>query len=123
MNELSRERQLESILHAYLQAVDAGQVPDQGELLSQHPEFVEELREFLRTNDDVRAVTDPNVDPITLVKDGTLAKLWSEGKLKPSIFFSGPYKRYVAAHDLVDQYIFKMYVPDEPLKQRPRPGA
>jgi hypothetical protein len=86
-------------------------------------EVDEDLREYLRNNDDVRAVTDPNVDPITLVKDGTLAKLWSEGKLKPSIFFSGAYKRYVAAHDLVDQYIFKMYVPDEPLKQRPRPGA
>jgi hypothetical protein len=86
-------------------------------------EVDEELREFLRGNADVRASTDPNVDPIALVEDGTLAKLWAEGKLNPSIFFSKPYKRYVAAHDLVDQYIFKMYAPVEPLVQRPRPGA
>jgi hypothetical protein len=84
-------------------------------------EVDEELREFLRNDADVKRLVDPAVDPITLVKDGTLAKLWADGKLRSSIFFAGPYKRYVAAHDLVDQYLFKVFVPDEPLKQRPRP--
>ncbi|MBI1830035.1 MAG: serine/threonine protein kinase [Planctomycetes bacterium] len=46
MSESSRERQVESILHAYLQAVDAGQKPDPEELLRQHPDLAEELREF-----------------------------------------------------------------------------
>ena len=46
MNEPSREQKLESILHAYLQAVDAGQAPDREAPLRQHPEFAGELREF-----------------------------------------------------------------------------
>ena len=46
MSEPTRQRQLESILHAYLQAIDAGQKPDREELLRQHPEVADELREF-----------------------------------------------------------------------------
>lgn len=46
MNEPSRERRLEEIVHAYLQAIDAGQAPDQAEVLGRHPEFAVELREF-----------------------------------------------------------------------------
>jgi len=46
MNEPSRERQLETILHAYLQAVDAGDKPDQAELLRQHPDLADDLRDF-----------------------------------------------------------------------------
>src|SRR4051812_34032061 len=46
MSEPSREQKLESILHAYLQAADAGQQPDREELVRQHPELVGELREF-----------------------------------------------------------------------------
>ena len=46
MNEPSREQKLEAILHAYLQAADAGQQPDREELLRQHPDLVGELREF-----------------------------------------------------------------------------
>jgi eukaryotic-like serine/threonine-protein kinase len=46
MNEPSHEKQLESILHAYLQAVDAGGKQDRDELLRQHPDLADELREF-----------------------------------------------------------------------------
>src|SRR4051812_18248280 len=46
MSEPSREQKLESILHAYLQAADAGEQPDREELLRQHPELVAELGEF-----------------------------------------------------------------------------
>ena len=46
MSEPSRERQLESILHAYLQDVDAGKKPDREELLLRHPTLADELREF-----------------------------------------------------------------------------
>ena len=48
MNEPSREKQLESILHGYLQAVDAGQHPDREELLRKHPDLADDLREFFR---------------------------------------------------------------------------
>jgi len=46
MNEPSRDKQLEAILHSYLQAVDAGQNPDREELLRRYPDFADELREF-----------------------------------------------------------------------------
>ena len=46
MSELSRDKQLESILHGYLQAVDAGQNPDRDDLLRRHPELADDLREF-----------------------------------------------------------------------------
>jgi hypothetical protein len=46
MSESSREKQLEAILHGYLQAVDAGQNPDREELLRRYPDFADELREF-----------------------------------------------------------------------------
>jgi serine/threonine protein kinase len=41
-----REQRLHEILHAYLQAVDAGQNPDPQELMRQHPEFDAELAAF-----------------------------------------------------------------------------
>jgi eukaryotic-like serine/threonine-protein kinase len=46
MNEPSHERQLETILHAYLQAVDAGDKPDRADLLRKHPDLADELRNF-----------------------------------------------------------------------------
>jgi serine/threonine-protein kinase len=46
-------RQLEAILHAYLQAVDAGQAPDREALLRQHSEFASELASFFTNQDAV----------------------------------------------------------------------
>src|SRR5438046_2612266 len=46
MSEPSRERQLESILHAYLQDVDSGKKPDRDELLRRHPALADDLGEF-----------------------------------------------------------------------------
>lgn len=46
MNESARERELESILHAYLQALDAGQNPDHEEWLKRNPVFADDLRAF-----------------------------------------------------------------------------
>jgi serine/threonine-protein kinase len=40
------ERRLHEILHAHLQALDAGQVPDQQEILRQHPDLAAELAAF-----------------------------------------------------------------------------
>jgi WD40 repeat protein/tRNA A-37 threonylcarbamoyl transferase component Bud32 len=40
------EQRLQEILHAYLQAIDAGQAPDQEEIVRQHPDLADELRAF-----------------------------------------------------------------------------
>src|SRR5438874_4558915 len=42
----SREQRLHEILHSFLQAVDAGQAPNQQEFVRQHPEFAAELEAF-----------------------------------------------------------------------------
>lgn len=44
----SREQRLEEILVAYLRAVDAGERPDQPQLLARHPDLADELEEFFR---------------------------------------------------------------------------
>jgi hypothetical protein len=46
MSELSREQQLDAILHSYLQGADAGQKPDPAEMVRRHPAFAEDLRAF-----------------------------------------------------------------------------
>ncbi|MBM3994309.1 MAG: hypothetical protein FJ303_09185 [Planctomycetes bacterium] len=43
---MSASSQIDSILHAYLQAIDAGQKPDPEEIVRQHPECADELRAF-----------------------------------------------------------------------------
>ena len=43
---MDREQLLDEIVTAYLKAVEAGQQPDQAELLARHPDLADELREF-----------------------------------------------------------------------------
>jgi serine/threonine-protein kinase len=43
-----REQRLQAILHAYLQAVDAGQAPVQENLPRQHPDLAPDLEAFFR---------------------------------------------------------------------------
>jgi hypothetical protein len=52
-SDSERDRQLEAILHTYLQAVDASQAPDRDALLRQHPEFASELAAFFAGQDEV----------------------------------------------------------------------
>jgi len=54
-----RDRQVNEIITAYLQAVDAGQTPDRQEWLRQYPEFAAELQAFLADYERVDRMAEP----------------------------------------------------------------
>jgi hypothetical protein len=55
----SREERVNAILAAYLDAVAAGQVPDQAELLARHPDLAAELASFFAQDDQLRQLAEP----------------------------------------------------------------
>jgi hypothetical protein len=61
-----RDDPLQSILVAYLEAVEAGRTPDRPELLARHPEFAAELTEFLANLDRIERVAAPLRPPVLL---------------------------------------------------------
>jgi WD40 repeat protein len=97
MNPLSdgstKDRRLEEILHAYLQAVDAGQAPDRGELLRQHPEFAAELAAFFADQDEVARLAQGMADPAGLTSAS------AEGGVPPV----GTQLRYFGDYELLEE--------------------
>ena len=55
----SADPRFERILADYLHAVEAGQSPDRGALLAQHPDLAGELGEFFRNHDAVERIAKP----------------------------------------------------------------
>ena len=54
-----RNPRLEAIILAYLQALDAGQVPDRVDLLARHPDLATELTEFFAAQDGIAPLLAP----------------------------------------------------------------
>ncbi len=54
-----RQRRLEEVLVAYLEAVESGAEPNQQELLGRHPEFADELAEFIAGRHQVDELAAP----------------------------------------------------------------
>src|SRR5712692_3857542 len=57
--EAEREQRLNDILLAYVEAVEAGHVPDRRQLLALYPEFASELSEFFDGRDQVEVMSAP----------------------------------------------------------------
>jgi hypothetical protein len=58
-DDSEREKRLNQVLLAYLEAIQEGRVPDRRQLLSDHPEFTEELKEFLALRDQIDRLAAP----------------------------------------------------------------
>jgi WD40 repeat protein len=60
---MDREQRLDQVITDYLQAVDAGQPPDETEWLARHPDLAEELRSFLAGQRSLERVATPLRSP------------------------------------------------------------
>jgi tRNA A-37 threonylcarbamoyl transferase component Bud32 len=55
----ARDQRLQDVLLLYMQAVDAGQLPDREELLRRHPDLADELRSFFDDQDRLERLARP----------------------------------------------------------------
>jgi serine/threonine protein kinase len=59
ISEAEREQRLNDILLAYVEAVEAGHVPDRRQLLALYPEFASELSDFFEGRDRIEVLSGP----------------------------------------------------------------
>ncbi len=99
-------KQLSQIIADYLQAVEAGQEPDREQLLTDHPEVAQELREFLSTHDQMHEAAGPpsppqedaTIPPRPSSEDHTLAPDTTSGNAT-----LGTKIRYFGDYELLDE--------------------
>ena len=61
-NNSSSDDRLNEILAEYLQAVDAGESPNEEKLLEQYPQFAGQLREFVADKRKIDEIAKPDAD-------------------------------------------------------------
>ncbi|HMF13724.1 MAG TPA: serine/threonine-protein kinase [Gemmataceae bacterium] len=97
----ARDRQLEAILHAYLQAVDAGRPPDREAVLQQHPEFASELEAFFGNQDVVSQLARGMTESVVPALRGVEVSTPTLGE--PSAPAPGTQVRYFGDYELLEE--------------------
>jgi WD40 repeat protein len=97
----ARDRRLEAVLHAYLQAVDAGQAPDRDALLRQHPEFAPELAAFFADQDAVARLAQGMAGPAAPAPPVADAPTLAPGEAPPPA--PGTHLRYFGDYELLEE--------------------
>jgi hypothetical protein len=97
----ARDRQLEVILHTYLQAVDVGQAPDCDALLRQHPEFASELAAFFASQEEVGRMAQQMVNPAVPAPAGIETPTLPPGEVSAPAL--GTQIRYFGDYELLEE--------------------
>src|SRR5262245_6083848 len=100
-DDSARDRELEAILHEYLQEVDAGRAPDRDALLRQHPEFASELAAFFADQDEVSRLARDMVEPAARAQPATEAATLPPGE--PAAPPPGTQVRSFGDYELLDE--------------------
>jgi WD40 repeat protein/tetratricopeptide (TPR) repeat protein len=95
-----KDRRLEEVLHAYLQAVDAGRPPDRDELLRQHPDLAAELIAFFASQDEVAQLARGMAEPVTPAPPADAPTL---GLAEVPVPTPGTLLRYFGDYELLEE--------------------
>jgi tRNA A-37 threonylcarbamoyl transferase component Bud32 len=100
-HDSARDRQLEEILHTYLQAVDVGQSPDRDALLRQHSDFASELAAFFTDQDEVAQLAQGMADPARHVS--RVADVPTSPPVEAPVPPPGTQLRYFGDYELLEE--------------------
>jgi hypothetical protein len=67
-------------------------------------------RSAVDTNPTLAQLFDAHTDPIALVQDGTVGRLWEAGLLRSDLFTTTPFRAYTQAHLVANDYTFALYL-------------
>ncbi len=88
-NDSAGDPQLEAVLHAYLQEIDAEQAPDRDALLRRHPEFASELAAFFAGQDEVAQLAQGMTGAEAPLPPGTRLRYFGDYELLEEIARGG----------------------------------
>jgi WD40 repeat protein len=100
-HDSARDRRLEEVLHAYLQAVDAGQAPDRDALLQRHPDLASDLAAFFADQDQVAQLARGLAEPLAPMPPAVEAATLAPGQTSaPAV---GTQVRYFGDYELLSE--------------------